>query len=77
MFKWVRDVDERLTKIETILVRNTATLEHHVKRTDELQNFVQVLPITLFKWGLALFAGIGTIVGVIYGSIQLIEKLTS
>lgn len=89
MFTWRKSVesrlqrlDERFDKIDQVLVkqseildRNTATLEDHVKRTNILQDFVTMLPITLLKWSVGFVGGCGVIIGFIYGLIQLYEKL--
>lgn len=37
----IAKLDERLDKIDVVLVRNTATLEEHIRRTDILETYVQ------------------------------------
>lgn len=61
-------LEERLDRIDTTLARNTESLEYHIRRTDDLQELVQltsrhvIMVQGVFKAALAI-AVIGTAAG--------------
>lgn len=42
-FNRIVNIEENISEIKTVLTKNTASLEHHILRTDQLQKIVEPL----------------------------------
>lgn len=82
----LENVDQTLQSIDRTLVRNTESLEYHVKRTNLLEQQVTDLkeeldPIATHvdrvNFLVKLIGALGGSVAVIYYGLQIIEKLSS
>ncbi len=81
--KTTESMDERLDKIDLTLVRNTASLEEHVKRTNALEDRIktEVEPAIKFYNGfiflgkvIGILALVVTIAGGIFESLKFISS---
>lgn len=77
-------VDSRLDSMSSTLERNTVSLEHHIRRTDELEKYVKhvenrVWPLEISHertiGALKLFSVVSTVCGGIFAALKLLRLI--
>lgn len=71
---WCKAVDEKLEKITEIVIRNTVSLEEHMRRTQALENIVEQHRNTPHARPIGL-VGTVTVVGVIITAVLSLIRL--
>lgn len=84
LYQKVENVDQRLNSIDKTLERNTAQLEVHMKRSDQLESIVEVLKakteteiaplkkhMNMIEGALKLLGGMSVVVGLLSGLAKL------
>jgi hypothetical protein len=80
-WKWLRDkvekIDSRMDDQASNLNRLTASVEYHVRRTDQLENHILAVQKELepIKNHVAIFSAIGKLIGVAGVLIGIIKNL--
>lgn len=74
--KLLEQMDGRLDRVETTLVLTQKDMEHHISRTDHLQNIVEPMHERYMQWkgALKLLAFLATLGGLIKLSLFFLAK---
>lgn len=73
----VAEIKIIVAKNTFMLEKNTEDIEHHIKRTDLLQDQMQtaLIPIRFAKWSAAVLGVGATIIGAIYGMVEIYQAI--